>query len=108
LSICEKLKNLLEKNGIFGLCSIERGGALSRLHLQMVCRIIASSMAIVTKQIKNYFQWNKVETTPVGHHILTKTFHNSGLHTFIGMLGYCFKDKGQDHFECVDKNVTPE
>ena len=24
------------------------------------------------------------------------------------MLEYCIKDKGEDHFQCVHKNVTPE
>jgi len=44
----------------------------------------------------------------VGHHILTKTLRNTGLYTFIEMLGYCIKNKGHNHFECVHRNVTPE
>ena len=28
------------------------------------------------------------------------------MHTYIGMLEYCIKDKGVDHFEVVHNNVT--
>jgi len=44
----------------------------------------------------------------VGHHILTKTLCNTGLHILIGMLRYCIKDKGEEHFKCVHKNITIE
>ena len=105
---CRRLKNLSTKNALSRLCSIERGGALSRLHLQMVCRLVTSSTIVVSKLIKTYLGWNDVKKAPVGHHILTKTLRNIGVHTFIGMLGYCIKDKGEDHFQCIHKNVTPE
>ena len=106
--LLQKVEEFINKECISGLCSIERGGALSRLHLQMVCRLVTSCAAMVSKLIKTYLGWNDVKKAPVGHHILTKTLHNTGLHTFIGMLGYCIKDKGEDHFQCVHKNVTPE
>jgi len=108
LEYLKKIEEFIEKECISDLCSIERGGAFSRLHLQMVCPIMASSTAVVSKIMKTYLQWDKVETAPVGHHIFTKTLRNTDLHTFIEMLGYCIKDKGQDHFECVHRNVTPE
>ena len=74
----------------------------------MVCRLVTSSTTMVSKLIKTYLGWNDVKKAPGGHHILTKTLRNTGLHTFIGMLGYCIKDKGEDHFQCVRKNVTHE
>ena len=96
--LLQKVEEFINKECISGLCSIERGGALSRLHLQMVCRLVTSSTAMVSKLIKTYLGWNDVKKAPVGHHILTKTLRNTGLHTFIGMLGYYIKDKGEDHF----------
>ena len=96
------------KECISRLCSIERGGALSRLHLQMEYRLVTSFAAMVSKLIKSYLGWNDVKKAPIGHHILTKTLCNTRLHTFIGMLGYCIKDKGEYHFQCIHKNVTPE
>jgi len=108
LEYLKKIKEFIEKKCISCLYSIEREGVLSRLYLQMVCRIMPSSAAVVSKTIKTYLQWDKVETAPVGHYIFTKILCNTSLHTFIEMLGYCIKDKGQDHFECVHRNVTPE
>jgi hypothetical protein len=103
-----KMEEFIEKECISGLCSIERGGALLRLHLQMVCRIVASTAIMVSKLIRTYLGWNKDQNPPAGHHILTKALRNTSLHTYVGMLGYCLKDKGKIHFQCIHKNVTPE
>lgn len=72
----------------------------------MGCRLLATSPAMVSKHIKVYLGWDDAKAAPVGHHILTKILRNTGLHTFVGMLGYYTKDKGEDHFQCVYKNVT--
>jgi hypothetical protein len=29
-----------------------------------------------------------------------------GIHTWLGMLGYCSKDEGQPHYKCWKKNVS--
>ena len=34
------------------------------------------------------------------------TGHN--LHTFLGMVGYCSKDAGKEHFRCIVKGVTKQ
>jgi hypothetical protein len=103
-----KMEEFIEKECIYGLCSIERGGALLRLYLQMVCRILASIAIMVSKLIRTYLGWNKDQNPPAWHHILTKVLRNTGLYTYVGMLGYCLKDKGKIHFQCVHMNVTPE
>ena len=36
---------------------------------------------------------------------LSKT-QRVGLHTYVGMIGYCVKDKGQQHFDVVHNNIT--
>ena len=47
--LLQKVEEFINKECISGLCSIEQGGALSRLHLQMVCRLVTSSAAMVSK-----------------------------------------------------------
>ena len=108
VQLLQKAQEFINKECISKLCSIEQGGALSRLHLQMVCRLITSFATMVSKLIKTYLGWNDVKKALIGHYILTKTLCNIGLHIFNGMLGYCIKDKGEDHFQCVHKNVTLE
>ena len=93
-----KVEEFLQKECISGLCSIERGGGMLRLHLQMVCRLFTSSATMVSKKLKYYLGWEDPKKVPTGHHILTKALQNQGLHTYTGMLGYCIKDKGKDHF----------
>jgi len=85
----------LQKECILGLCSIEQGGTLSRMHLQMVCRFLAT---IINKRIKVYFGWDDTKKAPMEHYIPTKMLCNTALHTFIEMLGYCTKNKNEDHF----------
>ena len=107
LESLKKIEEFIENECISGLCSIERGEALLRLHLQMVYRIMAPTATVVSKRIKIYLGWDKYRVALVGHHILSKTLHNTDLHTFTKMLGYCIKDRGEEHFECVHRNVTP-
>ena len=40
--------------------------------------------------------------------MIIKKLVGIGVHTYIGMLRYCLKDKGEDHFEVVHYNVTNE
>ena len=40
--------------------------------------------------------------------MLVKKLVGVGVHIYIGMLGYCLKDKGEDHFEIVHHNVINE
>jgi hypothetical protein len=103
-----KMEEFIAKECISSLCSIERGGAFLRLHLQMVCGIVASTAIMVSKLIRTYLGWNKDQNPPTGHHVLMKALRNTGLHTYVGILGYCLKDKGKIHFQCVHRNVTPE
>jgi hypothetical protein len=67
-----KMEEFIEKECISCFCSIERGGVLLRLHLQMVCRIVASTAIMVSKLIRTYLRWIKDQNPPGGHHILTK------------------------------------
>ncbi len=86
LEYLKKMEEFLETECISGLYSIERGGALSRLHLQMVCHIMVASTVVVSKRIKTYLGWDNVATALVGYYLLNKMLLNTSLHTFTGML----------------------
>ena len=51
----------------------------------------------MSKLLKTYLQWEKGGEAPLNHHVLVKKLVGVGIHTFIGMLGYCVKDKGEDN-----------
>ena len=106
-SLLQNMQHFIEKECVSGLCSIERGGALQRLHFQAVFRIWSTSTIAVGKLVKVYLGWDKGEA-PSGSHVLVKRLSGVGLHTYVGMLGYCIKDKGEDHFEVVHNNITDE
>lgn len=37
-----------------------------------------------------------------------KKLRDEGLHTFGGMIGYCIKDNGEDHFEFLHYNMSED
>ena len=51
-------------------------------------------------------KWEKGDEAALNHHVLVKNLVGVGIHTYIDMLGYCLKDKGEDHFEVMHHNVT--
>ena len=108
VGLVKNVQSFLEKECISGLCSIERGGALQRLHFQAIFRIITTSTIVVSKLLKTYLKWEKRGEAPLNHHVLVKKLIGVGVHTYIGMLGYCVEDKEEDHFEVVHHNVTNE
>lgn len=40
--------------------------------------------------------------------IMVKKLHEHGLHTYIGMLGYCTKDQRLPHYKVIMHNVTED
>ena len=76
-------------------------------YFQVVFRILSISTIAMGKLVKVYLRWDKGEA-PSGSHVLVKRLSGVGLHTYVGMLGYCIKDKGEDHFEVVHNNITDE
>jgi len=107
IQLLEKVNDFLQKECILGLCSIKRGGTLSRIHLQMVCHILATSTTMINKRIKVYLGWDDAKKALVGHHIHTKTLCNTGLHMFIGMLGTILKIKVRTIFRVFTKMLHP-
>ena len=46
------------------------------------------------KLLKTYLKWEKRGEAPLNHHVLVRKLVGVGVRTYIGMLGYCVKDKG--------------
>ena len=44
----------------------------------------------------------------MGHVLSYKRLRDESLHTFLGMVGYCMKDNGVEHFEFVHCAVSME
>ncbi|MCO5580051.1 hypothetical protein L7F22_033917 [Adiantum nelumboides] len=101
-----QMQQFLEKECVAGMCSLERGGIAFHLHLQMVARIMATSVIAISKKVNIYLGWDK--NCPQGGNVLCRALQQKGMHTFEGMLGYCLKDAGKEHFENVGHNITPD
>lgn len=59
----------------------------------------------VNAALKRYLGWQKKADRHIRVVALT---HNKDLHTHIGMLGYCSKDRGKPCFLEICKGVTDE
>lgn len=75
------LRRLIEDHCIARLCFVERGGALTHKHFQMMVKGNFSSLLVLNKQIKVCLGWDGNPPT--------------GLHMFKGMISYCMKDNGR-------------
>lgn len=53
-----------------------------------------------------YLGWD--ERPPMGRVVASKRLRDEGLHTFLGMVGYCTKDSKEKHFELVHRNVIAD
>ena len=75
-------------------------------HFQAVFRIVSSSPIAVSKLLKTYLGWDEKGESPHNLHVLVKNLTGVGLRTYIGMIGYCVKDRAEEHFQVVHNNVT--
>jgi hypothetical protein len=104
MHLLQTVELFMERECISGLCALERGGVMARLHFQAVFKIMSTIPGEVSKLLKKYLGWDK--SPPSSSHVLTKNLTGNGLHTYLGMLGYCTKDRGGNHFVMVRKNVS--
>jgi hypothetical protein len=87
---------------------VEKGGTLSQRHVQGVVRVVAASANVVSRIIREALMWvrGRHADVPAGATVMCKTLRNTGLHTFSGMIGYCMKDEGLEHYQVGRHNVT--
>lgn len=90
------LWKFIEEERIAKLCSVERARALTPKHFQMVVKGIITSLVVLNKKIKGLFGVGCESFD--GSCYLVQEVEGRGLHTFKGMVGYCIKDNGEEHF----------
>ncbi|KAL2649541.1 hypothetical protein R1flu_017669 [Riccia fluitans] len=100
------LVNWLEHRAEIAVLALERGDAFLQLHLQGMLRAKSSSTTILKWEIKEVIGWQS--NPPVGGSVCLKSLREKGLHTVIGLIGYCLKDEGGPHFRFYSKNITEQ
>ncbi|KAL3676588.1 hypothetical protein R1sor_026536 [Riccia sorocarpa] len=98
------LQDFLQTHCETGVFTVERGGSLLNLHVQGVIAMLCSSAVDAKKQLTAAVGWTNHR--PVGAGICVKKLTNKGIHTFVGMVGYCLKDRHELHFRVCMKNIT--
>ncbi|KAL3687070.1 hypothetical protein R1sor_013379 [Riccia sorocarpa] len=102
--IFDKLAQFIDKNAKMGIISFERGDAHLLLHIQGMISIKSSSIRMVKAQIRQAIGWE--DDGPLGGSICIKSLRDKGLHTIVGIIGYCLKDDKEEHFRFFQKNIT--
>ncbi|KAL3689557.1 hypothetical protein R1sor_015866 [Riccia sorocarpa] len=100
----DKLAAFIEENARMGMICFERGDAHLLLHIQGMLCIKSSSTRMLKQQIRKAIGW--ADEGPVGGCICVKSLKDKGLHTIVGIIGYCLKDEKEAHFRMFQKNVT--
>ncbi|KAL3684031.1 hypothetical protein R1sor_002053 [Riccia sorocarpa] len=100
----DKMAIFLENRAEMGVLGLERGDSHLQLHIQGMMRISTSSACALKTEIRDIIGWDDGE--PLGASICVKSLKYKGLHTVIGLIGYCLKDEGQGHFRFYSKNAS--
>ncbi|KAL2621431.1 hypothetical protein R1flu_001636 [Riccia fluitans] len=100
------LVNWLEYRAEIAMLALERGDAFLQLHVQGMVRAKSSNTTILKQEIKEVIGWQS--NPPVGGSMCLRNLREKGLHTIIGLIGYCLKDEGVPHFKFYNKNITEE
>ncbi|MCO5565039.1 hypothetical protein L7F22_018709 [Adiantum nelumboides] len=104
IALLGSIQEFLEKETLAWNCSIERGGTLLHVHLQMVLRMWSTSLVAINRMIKSYLCW--ADVAPQGGVVICRALTKRKLHTFEGMIGCSLKDNGQLYFQMVQHNIT--
>ncbi|KAL2621264.1 hypothetical protein R1flu_001469 [Riccia fluitans] len=89
-----------------GVLALERGDTFLQLHIQGMMRLKTSSIRRLKSEIKTWIGWDY--GGPIGGSICIKSVRTKELNTVTGLIGYCLKDEGLDHFHFYSKNVSDE
>ena len=109
VSLLDKLRLFLLTYCIKGLFSVERGGSKELLHFQGVIRSeMFSCVQMMSKTLRLFVFTKDDGTIQKGGRNLCRELRGKGLHTFLGMIGYCTKDMKKDHFKMVRLDVSDD
>ncbi|KAL2611588.1 hypothetical protein R1flu_023280 [Riccia fluitans] len=104
--VFDLLVKWLEYRAKRAILALERGDSFLQLHVQGMVGVKTSSTRILKREIKEMIGWES--NGLVGASVCLKSLHYKGLHTVIGLIGYCLKDEGAPHFKFYSKNVSEE
>ncbi|KAL3677619.1 hypothetical protein R1sor_027567 [Riccia sorocarpa] len=104
--VFEQMAAFLQSNADMGVIALERGDSQLQLHIQGMLCIKNSSVRSLKDDIKTAIDWH--EGAPPGASVCVKSLTQKGLHTVLGMIGYCHKDEDEMHFRVFHKNVTDQ
>ncbi|KAL3691039.1 hypothetical protein R1sor_004690 [Riccia sorocarpa] len=100
----DALQVFVEKRAAVGLIALERGDATLQLHVQGVMAVESTSARQIKSDLHVAIGWDSC--CPVAGSICVKLLTNKGVHTLVGMVGYCMKDQHELHFRMYCKNVS--
>lgn len=95
-----------------GLFSYERGGVNGNGHAQGIVRTNGIVPARVTSMLKLHLSWARRQgldnqlIKSIG--VQSKRLSGQGIHTWLGMVGYCTKDIKLPHFMCKMFNISQQ
>ncbi|KAL3695614.1 hypothetical protein R1sor_009690 [Riccia sorocarpa] len=95
-----------EADANMGMIALERGDSQLQLHIQGMLCLKSSSVRSLKEDIKAAIDWQ--EHAPPGASVCVKSLSQKGLHTVLGMIGYCHKDENEMHYRAFHKNISDE
>ncbi|KAL3675088.1 hypothetical protein R1sor_025036 [Riccia sorocarpa] len=100
----DRLALFIQEKAKMGIISFERGDSHLLLHIQGMISISCSSTTTLKKDIREAIGW--MDNGPLGGSICVRSLKDKGLHTIIGIIGYCLKDEKEEHFRVFTKNIS--
>ena len=106
-STLDHMKTFLNERCEAGLFAFERGGSLAHRHIQGVIRVMCTGGKNMNTEIRKFLGWDKNKPS-VGASVMCKALTQTKVHTWHGMIGYCQKDTGEEHFKEVYHNISAD
>lgn len=85
---------------------MERCETKNHLHFWMVCWARTKSARSFGILVHKYMGWYEQKNKNLAGKVMCKVLTNCMLHTYQGMIAYCLKDVGKNHFEHCMFNVS--
>ncbi len=105
----EAMQKWFQKYSSMAFGCLERGPTENHLHLQCVARLCTTSVTAVSTAIAKFLKALPVREGMIVPAVCAKQLTNDKLHTVVGMIGYCQKDRYQTWYDNpIRINVSDE
>ncbi|KAL3681384.1 hypothetical protein R1sor_024340 [Riccia sorocarpa] len=104
--VFEQMARFVDEHADMGMIAVERGVSQLQLHIQGMLCLKSSSVRSLKDDIKTAISWQ--ENAEAGASMCIKSLKQKGLHTVLGMVGYCHKDENELHYRAFHKNISDE